>query len=403
MTQEPVLDNIPDTRPHDFSYREIKRLQGKGEPVVIAQRPVEWHNPNQKYLAHRDQMNGGTCTGQSAAYGAAHNYMKLTGDIPTPDQLSQLRRNVRDSLGSLVDILPPHEFSSECAYQMGRYYGNVTYPSGGDIRFVAKSMRDHGICLESMWHSDKERTCVWMYPPGARKTDDGGVTPEEETAFSSLHKIKGWAMVGTPDGDATYDEICQAIYEKGWVMCAIPIYTNYREIQGQTVPVYPLPNGEIDGFHAQIVDGYSPDALDIEHSWWGFCGQHGKLPYEYYRMARDMCVWLVWLDDEEVLIAKSHYHTLEIITKDSKTGTPIDADIYVGGVKVGVGTQKIACEPGKEYTIEAKKVGYTDKQTVYLGSDSDQTITLLLDPDGTAPVKNWFERLIEWIISLFRR
>ena len=73
-------------------------------------------------------------------------------------------------------------------------------------------------------------------------------------------------------------------------MCAIPIYSNFDEMAGQEHPDYPYPNGEIDGFHAQIVDGYTPEALDIEHSWYGWCGQHGTLSKEYYEYARDQCV-----------------------------------------------------------------------------------------------------------------
>ena len=402
MTQNlPKLDPIPTTKPHDYSYREIKVQMAKPK-VSTVQRLEEWHNPNQKYLTHRDQKNGGTCTGQAAAYGAGHNYMKLTGDIPTPEQLAQLKRNVIDSLGSLVDILPPHEFSSECAYQMGREVGHIVYPSGGDIRFVARAMRDYGICLESQWHSDKERLKVWMYPPGPRVTPDGGVSPEEAAAFASLHRSKGWAMVGTPDGDATWDEICDAIYEKGWVMCAIPIYTNYHEIQGQEIPVYPRPNGEIDGFHAQIVDGYTPTELDIEHSWWGFCGQHGKLTKEYYTSARDMCVWLVWLDDEETIIAKEHYHSLTIQVKDAKTYQPVLADVYINNIKVGVAPQKVAIEPGKEYQLEIKKDKYIDKTQTYLGSDSDIEIIIPLDP--IIPIiKTPWELILEFIYSLIKR
>ncbi len=405
MSDRPVLDPVPKTKPHDYSYRAIKAQMAKPGVVTVPTHPGEWHNPNQKYLAHRGQDNGGTCTGQAGAYGARHNYIKLTGDAPTPEELTQIKRNVIDSLGSRVDILPAKEFSSECAYQMGRYFGNITYPSGGDIRFVARAIRDYGICLESQWHSDKERLKVWTYPPGARQTPDGGVTPEEAAEFSAKHRIKGWAMVGRADGFATYDEICAAIYEKGWVMCAIPIYTNFMEMQGQEVPVYPFPNGEIDGYHAQIVDGYSPDALDIEHSWFGWCGQHGKLPKEYINYAIDQCVWLVWLDEEETLIGQEIYEKFEVTSN-------VPAWVRVNGNPIGTTPIKFAIEHDKIYEVAVGADGYVTQTEPVDDSmkldDGSVGHNFVLDPviPTPQPVKSWFEIFVDFLkslIALFKR
>ena len=399
----PILDPIPTTRPHDYSLRAIRKAQeAKPGAVTLPTFPEEWHNPNQKYLAHREQKNGGTCTGQSGAYGARHNYIKLTGDKPTAEEMAQIKRDVRDSLGSLVDILPAKEFSSECLYQMGRAAGNITYPSGGEIRFVAKAMRDYGVCLESQWHSDKERLKVWMYPPGARKTPDGGATPEEAAEFAAGHRISGWAMVGRADGYATYEEVCAAIYKYGWVMGAIPICTNFREMEGQEVPVYPPYNDDIDGFHAQIVDGYickgyPEDALDIEHSWFKFCGQHGKLPREYFNRAIDLCVWLVWLDEEETLIGQETHKPLTITTN-------VPAMITVDGVAIGNSPQKIAREIGKTYMISAvpDDPKYASQMVTVDDGVKELIFTLELIPIPE-PKKNPFLAFFEWLIKLFRR
>lgn len=391
----PILDPAPSGKPHDYSLRAIHRVQMMKAPVAAVEpRPIEWHNPNQKYLVHRDQKDGGTCTGQAACYGMAHNYIRLTGDIPTAEQMAKLQRDVIDSLGSLVDILPPHEFSSECAYQMGRDAGKVTYPSGGEIRFVAKAMRDYGIVLESQWHSDKLRTKVWNYPPGARETSDGGLSPEDAAKFASNHRIKGWAMVGSPDGDATWDEICDAIYRYGWVMCAIPVYTNYTEMQGQEVPVYPNPQGcAIGGFHAQCVDGYSPAALDIEHSWREFCGQHGLLPVEYYNYARSQCVWLVYIDEEETLIGEE-IHTSCNIT----CNTP--AIVSVDGIVVGPSPQKIAIEKGVKYIVKVSAEGFASQEKVIDDGtgDIEFTLTIALPPSK----KTWWMKIIDWIIDILK-
>ena len=393
----PPLDNAPSGKPHDYSLRAIRSAQMAKVPVALEPFPEEWHNPNQKWLAHRGQSVGGTCTGQSGAYGLALNYMKLTGDVPAPEQMEKIQRDVRDSINTLIDILPPNEPSSEAIYQMGRFVGNVTYPSGGEIRFVAKAMRDYGWALERDWHSDKSRECVWTYPPGVDSTRsgaNGGVTQDQINKFAADHRIKGWAMVGTPDGDATWDEIRAAIYKYGWVMCAIPIYSNFSEMQGQERPVYPYPNGELDGFHAQIVDGYTAANLDIEHSWYGWCGQHGLLPKEYYTFARDQCVWLVYIDDEEVKIGKEIYTSLNIICKLDT------AVISVDGVVIGVSPQKIARIAGKEYTVSASNPGYITQSRVVPPSVNEVVFTL--DP-FQPPADPWWKRLISWLMQLFKR
>lgn len=388
----PILDPVPSGKPHDYSLRSIRRVQAK-VPTAVVQTPEEWHNPNQKHLFHTDQKNGGTCTGQAAVYGFQHNYIRLTGDIPTPEEIAAIKRNVIDSLGSLVDIPPPHTFSPESAYQMGRAAGNITYPSGGEIRFVAKAMRDYGINLESQWHSDKERTNVWVYPPGARETPDGGLSPEKAAEFAALHRIQGWAMVGTPDGDATYDEICAAIYKYGWVMAAIPIYTNFVEIQGQEHPIYPLPNGELDGFHAQCIDGFSQTSLDCEHSWWGFCGQHGEIPKGYYDFARDQCVWLVWIDEDEVAIGKEIHTSLEI-------NCNVPAKLYVGGVLIGNIPQKIAIEKGNNYQITVSADGYIAHSQV-VDESTSSPLMVVLEPLPLPVEPKWYQNIIDFFIGLW--
>lgn len=397
--RKPILDNPPSGKPHDYSLRAIRKAQMAGPvPVTVEPFPEEWHNPNQKWLAHRGQSVGGTCTGQAAAYGLRHNYIKLTGDAPTEAQMADIKRDVRDPIGTLVDILPQNEISSEAMYQMGRFIGNITYPSGGEIRFVARAARDWGYALEDFWHSDKSRECVWNYPPGvvgARAEANGGFTQEVIDVFAAAHRIKGWAMVGTPDGDATWDEIRAAIYKYGWVMCAIPIYSNFSEMAGQERPDYPYPNGELDGFHAQIVDGYTPDALDIEHSWYGWCGQHGTLSKEYYEYARSQCVWLVYIDDEETKIGQA-IHTSRNITSN------VPAMISVNGVNIGISPIKIALEKDKIYTIKASADGYEPQEKTVDDSVTEVSFTLeaVVVPQ---PVKSWFQILIDWLISIFKR
>jgi len=392
----PLLDPAPIGKPHDYSLRAIRQVQMAKAPVTIEPHPVEWHNPNQKWLAHRGQSVGGTCTGQAAAYGLRHNYIKLTGDIPTDAQMAAIERDVKDAIGTLIDILPENEISSEAMYQIGRKIGNITYPSGGDVRFVARAARDWGYALERHWHSDKSRECVWAYPPGidsTRAKANGGITWEQVRDFAALHRINGWAMVGTPDGGATWDEICAAIYKYGWVMCAIPIYSNFSEMEGQEHPAYPYPNGTLDGFHAQIVDGYGPGDLDIEHSWQGWCGQHGTLSKEYYNYAQHLCVWLVYIDDEEVKIGKQIYSSCNITCN-------VPAKITVDGVLIGISPQKIAIEKGKTYIVTATADGYIAQSKTI--NDNITNITFVLETRNPSE-KPFFQRIWGIIMDLINK
>jgi hypothetical protein len=311
--------------------------------------------------------------------------------------MAAIKRDVKDAIGTLIDILPDKEISSEAMYQMGRFIGNITYPSGGEIRFVAKAARDWGYALESQWHSDKSRECVWTYPPGvvgARADANGGITQEQIDKFAAIHRIKGWAMVGTPDGDATWDEIRAAIYKYGWVMCAIPIYSNFSEMADQEHPDYPYPNGELDGFHAQIVDGYTRDALDIEHSWYGWCGQHGTLSKGYYDFARDQCVWLVYIDDEETKIGQETHTHLTITTN-------VPAMLAVNGVNIGFSPQTIALEKGQKYTINATAPGYYAQ--IAEVDESVKELILTLEALPAPRPKSWWALIIEFIARLFQR
>jgi hypothetical protein len=201
-------------------------------------------------------------------------------------------------------------------------------------------------------------------------------------------------MVGSPDGDATYQEICDAIYDYGWVMCAIPIYTNFVEMVGEENPRYPRPNGEIDGFHAQICDGYTPEELDIEHSWYGWCGQHGTLPIEYYTFARDLCVWLVYIDDEEVKIGEDIHRTITITSN-------VPSTISVDGTIVGISPQKVAVDVKVSHIIGAVADGYVPQSKTV--DDSISEVSFVLEPSTSQPTKSWLQLIGEILGQIFAK
>jgi hypothetical protein len=318
------------------------------------------------------------------------NYIELTGDKPTPEEISHFQLDVVDPIGTRHDVLFDNSFSAECSYQMGRFVGNITYPSGGEIRFNAKAARDYGICLESQWHTDKSGLCVWVYPPGPRPAG-GGSTPEEAAFFAEGHRIKGWAMVGREDGDATWNEIRAALNKYHRVICGIPIYENYIEMAGG-YGTYPTPKGPIVGYHAQWVYGHTPEFLRLRHSWGKWCGQRGKLPIEYFNIARDQCVWMVPIDDEEVKIAHDIYKSV-LITSN------IPALVSVDGVQIGNTPIKIPVEKGKTYSITVSANGYI-AQTRVVDESSQENQLFELEP--SVPVhQTWWQVFLEILRKIF--
>jgi hypothetical protein len=360
--------------------------------VVELTFPSSYKNPYVTETAPRDQDFRGTCVGQSTAHCFDLLYMMLTRDIPTASDKAQFKKNVVDQIGTTHDILYPKSASAESAYQMSRYIGNVTYPAGSEIRFAVRAWKDYGINLESQWHTDKKGTMVWMYPPGARETNDGGISPEDAKAFAALHQIEGYAMCGTPDGGATWDEICYSIATKGMVLGAIPVYENYSEMQGGD-GTFPDPGGELSGFHALCFYGYDEDYLYLLHSWGDWCGRFGKISRNYYNYAQDQSVWMVVLDSSEVVIGKQTARSIEITSN-------IPAMISVNDVNIGYTPLKISVEPGKTYNVMASATGYLPKTMTV--DDSTVDLSFVLDP-SPQPVRSWWQILIDWLISIIKR
>jgi hypothetical protein len=386
----PILDPVYKFKPHDWSFSRIQQIAGKGE---LAPFPPEYKNPYVRNLAPRDQSQRGTCVGQSTAYCYDLLYMMLLKDLPTDSDRVQFRKDVTDAIGTLHDILYPQSASAEAFYQMSRKIGNVTYPAGSEIRFSARAWLGYGMNLESQWHTDKTGYCVWMMPPGPRVTSDGGVSPEVAAAFAFLHKSEGYAQVGTPGGNCTWDEVCSAIFAKGFVLGAIPVYENYASMAGGD-GAFPNPSGELAGFHALCFYGYDSDTLYLVHSWGDWCGMYGSISKEFFRTAQDLIQFFVILDTSDVVIARGAYTSLTITCN-------IPATITVNGVVIGAAPQKIATEKGKTYLITVSADGYIARSITV--DDSTTELHFVLEPLPLQPVKSWWQVIIEFLQKLFGR
>jgi hypothetical protein len=317
--------------------------------------------------------------------------MMLLRDTPTDADRAKYKKDVIDAIGTLHDILYPQSASAEAFYQMSRKIGNVTYPAGSEIRFSARAWLGYGMNLEDQWHTDKTGYCVWMMPPGPRVTSDGGVSPEVAAAFAFLHKSEGYAQVGTPAGNCTWDEVCSAINAKGFVLGAIPVYENYASMAGGD-GAFPNPSGELAGFHALCFYGYDSDTLYLVHSWGNWCGMYGSISKEFFRTAQDLIQFFVILDSADVAIARGAYAPSLTIT------TNVPASIAVNGVMIGASPQTIAREPGKTYQISVNAEGYyATSRTV----DENVTEILLTLEPLPQPVKSWWQVIVEFLQKLF--
>ena len=362
----PKLDRKPSGRPHDWSYRRMK--------VTAVKRPSTWKNSYANLTVNRDQQDRGTCVGQSTAYSYDLLYMMLTKDVPTDIDKQTYKQSVTDSLGTLTDKLFKDSSSAEGFYQKSREIGGIHDGEGSETRYAGAAWVKYGMNLESQWHTAKTPYNVWEEP---QSTTDGGISKEAASTFASLHKANGWAMVGDENGNSSWDEVCDAIYEKGFVIAGIPVYENYDTMQGGDGR-FPNPKGSIVGYHALCFYGYDDNNIYLLHSWGSYCSKYGSLSKQYFDLTTQESIYIVILDDKDTLIGKDTYASLTITTKDKSTKQPIQGDIYVNGVKIGKSPQKIAVELGK-YSLEGRCIGYKPlKETWTMKAKTKKNLSLSL-------------------------
>jgi hypothetical protein len=385
----PVLDPQPSGKPADWSFSKIQQIAGKGDSGVTPY-PDVYKNPYVKLLAPRDQSERGTCVGQSTAYCYDLLYMMLTKDVPTDADKAKYKKDVIDTLGTLHDILFPQSASAEGFYQVSRKIGNVTYPSGSEIRLSSRAWVEYGMNLEENWHTDKTGKMVWMYEP--RKTTDGGLSPSEASVVAAVHRAEGYAQVGTLGYNPSWEQVCSAIYAKGFVLGAIPVYANYASMQGGDGS-FPDPRGELAGFHALCFYGYDENNLYLVHSWGDWCGMYGSISRNFFRIANDLIQFFVILDANEVKIARDTYKSVLIAAN-------VPAKVTVNGTLIGNVPIKIPMEPGKSYEVIVSADGYVSQTRTLTDASTDQMFTLEQIPVPPPP-KPWWEILIAWIKKLF--
>lgn len=349
----PILDKKPTGRPTmDYKYRRIQGIKAG------ASKPDSYTNPYYKEVVERDQNTRGTCCGQSGAAYKDILYMTLTKSLPESEDKLKYKKDVVDSLGTLHDILYPESASAECIYQKSRELGGIHGGEGSETRFVARALKEYGTNTELQWHTAKTPYNVWQIP---QATSDGGLSKEDAEKFAKDHRVDGWAVLGDDFGNVNYDELCQAIWEKGAVLAGIPVYDNYGTMQGGD-GAFPDPKGEIVGYHALCFYGYTPNKLLLLHSWGDWCGVYGSISKYYFENTISESVYLVLLDSSEVKIVHDviQYLKLTVTIKDGNTKLPLpNADVYVDGQLIGKSPQTFVVEKDKVYKVEGRANGYS--------------------------------------------
>ena len=336
-------------------------------------RPPAWKNPYATLTADRDQQDRGTCVGQSTAYSYDILYMMLTHKLPTDEDKAKYQANVTDSLGTIHDVLYPQSASAECFYQKSREIGGIT-GEGSETRYAGKAWVKYGTNTENQWHTAKTPYNVWTNFP--RITSDGGLSVDSAATFAALHKAEGWAVIGDEYGNATWDEVCDAIFKNGFVISGIPVYENYEGMRGGNGD-FPNPKGSIVGYHALCCYGYDENNIYLIHSWGDYCGKYGSLSKEYFRETVSESVYILILDSSDTAIGQAAYSSLEVTTKDK--GVPISGTIYLNGVLLGKSPQKFAVELGKRYSLEGRCVGYKPlKKTWTMTAKKKKSLSLSL-------------------------
>lgn len=374
----PILDPKPTAKAQDWFYERIR-----AKKAALGEIPSAWKNPLATETAPRDQLNRGTCVGQSMAYAYDLLYMMLTGEKPTDKDKAEYSTNNVDELETVHDILYPQSSSAEGFYQKSREIGNPPYATGSEIKWAVRAWKEYGMNIETNWHTDKVGRKVWLYP---RPTKDGGISKEDAAIFAAKHRSNGYAIIE----DESWDNVCEVIYEKGFVLACIPVYVNYDSMLWKD-GTFPDPDKggswNVSGYHALCVYGYDQDWLYVIHSWGSFCGRFGKFSRRYFDIAKtDWLEFWVVLDDADVRIAREYYVPMTIYSNVSGT------EVFIEGIMRGYTPLTVSFVHDQNYSVTAHAAGYVD-QTQTVNSDVFEVI-FKLEPETKVP---WYVQLLRCI------
>ena len=223
--------------------------------------PDTYTTPEVSNLAQLDQDQVGDCVGCSGASGSKLSRLRIL-KVPTPlAQLQAIQRNVVNSDGITVDILPDDTVSAAGVYNLAR--ARMIPPpakndDGAQISDAADAITKDGIVPEWMWPTGKTENAsgpVFYFTPPKGYT-------ELELKQVGLYKFGcPWSQLDGVNGDPTL-QIMSAVTVYGWCWMAMPVFD-------------PVSTSTIVGYHAIAIVGWTRDTAgnrrwQFVNSWNGF-------------------------------------------------------------------------------------------------------------------------------------
>ena len=324
-----LLDPFPSEciRPNYVSY---------DLPIKNIQLPLEYMNPHVENLIKRNQGSRSICVGCAAAYGRDLDMMKYNV-VPkvAEGQIRYITENVRGT-SIIYDRYLHSSFSAECIYAWSREVGKISPDvSGSFISSAVDAMRLRGSVLEKDWY-----TPIYY---GAEVFDPYPLGRDEILLLSGEHKIDGY--VGIRD----FDQIKSAIYQYGYVLMPILIYSNYAD---GNMEDFLEPNGKPIGSHALCWVGYSEDRLYCLHSWerWS---KVGSISRSYWESSAGTAYTII--DYEERLSVAGNYAKMYL-------SSPIECEYVVNGVKIHTMPVVVPLQTPCIISAHPKLGGYKSKE-----------------------------------------
>ena len=324
--------------------------------------PRAWDNPNIGKLMWRDQGDRGICVGVSAAYGIDLDIISVLNKIPTEeDKLKYVKKDVKTNIGSCTLIhdvgYPDNTTSGQCIYVWSREIGHVDAPVGSYVSAAAEALTKRGVVLEREWFTPKSVYCApdYSYP-----VQDG-----VKIIQSAAHRMwNGYS------NSTNFETICKGIYEHGYVLGPIDIYSNY--LQDNAQGMLPDPKGESIGSHAICWTGYDLDKMELHciMTWGSAWTYTSGISYKYFTTGAG--AFYIPLSVKQLEDAQELYRRVVISSVDDKK-FPVSCTYELMGGETTKGASVTISLLDGHYTLKATPLMLNKYKETYIVKEFDVT------------------------------
>jgi hypothetical protein len=333
------------------------------------------------------QGGRGTCVGFAGALYKWRMYIEATGHIPTIEEIKAACKIIEEDIGCTAGkfkymTMPPGFWSPQWIYDRSRKFGNCTYPAGSDTTWAAKVIANEGAvpweeCLTSITGMCAPELWIGTNVPYAEALAKlAPIAAEHKNKFSATND---------------FNTVFQAIKDGRAVFGPVNLPPDYlNPPNGEWLPY----GGDSAGGHAIFccLSDDSERKIASRGSWDGDDGE--KWYWMGERFFNDNAgPFLIGLTQAEAVIGETLYSSITVTSN-------VPAQLTVDGKLAGNTPIKVAIEKGKTYIMMVSATGFIAQSRAVDESLTVWNVTLEPSP---VPKKNWLEKLIDWIMSLFRR